>query len=342
MIKLKTYTINNSLLTNELLSAYINLFWKEVFEQLTKGPSVQHLMLMCKVEFKEGEVGYRTIGDLRRVNYEDKELFVEYLINRLGLLNESYTSHPISNLTFSYIIKSGLATDNRRLLQDVSDKSLSTHRFNNLNLPNSMNPSDYGTIMVDNIIKLNGESIHRFNVVNGNRSYLIDVSNNGLVNNVRIQGAIDLKWIDTKISEGIFMREIGKSVIYFMGGEKVLRKKMLSAKPFTKVATDKTLNNNFVTMDIETIKINNNITPYLICGYNGTDFISTYADKALNQDELFSSFITQLITFFAKGGNTLTVYAHNFSNFDGVFLFNQLLQFGKLSPYLILSIVTTN
>jgi hypothetical protein len=44
-------------------------------------------MLMVKVEFNETELGYRTLGDLRRVNYSDKELFIEYLILRLGLLN---------------------------------------------------------------------------------------------------------------------------------------------------------------------------------------------------------------------------------------------------------------
>ena len=100
---------------------------------------------MCKVEFSESELGYRTLGDLRRVNFEDKKLFVDYLINRLGLLNESYTVHPISKITFSYIIKEGSATNkDRALLQDLTSKSSSTHRFNNMNLPISMNPSDYG------------------------------------------------------------------------------------------------------------------------------------------------------------------------------------------------------
>src|SRR6267378_1647051 len=231
------------------------------------------------------------------------------------------------------IIKEGVCTDlDRKLLQDLSFKSISSHRFNNINLPISMNPSDYGTIKLDNYIQINGESIHRFYVVSGNRSYLIDVSKDGLVNNITIQGAVDLSWIDTKISEEIFMRNIGKSVIYFMGGEKVLRKKMLNAKPFTKVSTDTTLNSNFITMDIETINIDNKLTPYLICAYNGTEYISSYADKSLNQNELFTSFINQLLTIFTKGSNTLTVYAHNFAKFDGVFLFNQLLEFGIVIP----------
>lgn len=266
MIKLQTYSIEKLILTNDVLDAYITNFWNDIFNSIiAEVGNTKHLMLMCKVEFKESEFGCRTIGDLRKVNFSDKELFVEYLQNRLGLLNEAYSVHPISKITFTYIIKDGLATDNRRLLQDVSDKSSTTHRFNNLNLPISMNPRDYGTIMVDNVIQVNGETIHRFNVVNGNRSYLIDVSNNGLVNNVTIQGIVDLSWVDTHISEGIFKREIGKSIIYFMGGERVLTKKLLNAKPFRKVAVDTELNSNFITMDIETIKRDKKLIPYLLC-----------------------------------------------------------------------------
>jgi len=79
-------------------------------------------MLMCKIAFNSSsmDVGYRTLGHLRRVNYSDKELFTEYLQERLGYLNDSYTSNSLDEITFSYIIKEGLATNNRRLLQDIS------------------------------------------------------------------------------------------------------------------------------------------------------------------------------------------------------------------------------
>jgi len=334
LIKLHTYSIDKLLLTNEVLEAYISNFWSDIFNNIIADGNTKHLMLMCKVEFNESEVGYRTLGDLRRVNFSDKELFIEYLILRLGLLNESYVSHPISKITFTYIIKDGLATDKDRvLLQDLTTKTSTTHRFNNINLPISMNPADYGTIMVDNYIQINGESVHRFFVVSGNRSYLIDSSKEGLINNVTIQGAVDLKWVDTEISSGIFKREIGKSVIYFMGGERVLTKKMLNAKPFTKVSTDTTLNSEFITMDIETIKsVNNKLTPYLICAYNGTDYITSYANETLDQKALFASFINQLLTFFSKGNKTIVVYAHNFGTFDGIFLFKQLIEYGIVEP----------
>jgi len=197
-----------------------------------------------------------------------------------------------------------------------------------------MNPSDFGNILVDNFIQTGGINLHRFIVENGTRIYKIDISSDSLVNNVKIQGAIDLAWIDTKISDDIFKREIGKSVIYFMGGERVLSKKLIPTKTFRKLSTDKELNSNFITMDIETITKNNQITPYLICAYNGSDYITSYANNLLDQKDLFNSFITQLFSFFIKSTNTITVYAHNLSGFDGIFLMKHLLKYGKLEPLL--------
>src|SRR5258705_2698373 len=199
MIKIKTYSINNSLISNELLSAYIDLFWKEVFEQLTKGPGMQHLMIMCKASFNAHiiETGMRTLGHLRRVNYEDKELFKGYLQERLGYLNDSYTSNSLNEISFSYIVRDGLATDNRRLLQDISDKSLTTHTFNNLSLPITMTPSDYGLIISTSTF----ETFIRYIVTNNKKVYQIDISLDRLINKVTILGLSDLKWTDTKLSD---------------------------------------------------------------------------------------------------------------------------------------------
>ena len=193
-----------------------------------------------------------------------------------------------------------------------------------------MNPVDYGTILAKELF----DTYTRYIVNNGPRNYKIDVSLDQLINKVTILGPTDLQWVDIKIDGDIFKREIGKSVFYFIGGEKVLRKKLLNAKPFNKLATDKKLNSNFITMDIETINQDSKITPYLICAYNGHSFIESYANKSLDQKALFSSFITQLLSFFSKDNNVITVYAHNLSGFDGIFLMKQLLTFGKVEPLL--------
>jgi hypothetical protein len=51
----------------------------------------------------------------------------------------------------------------------------------------------------------------------------------------------------------------------------------------------------------------------------------------LDQKELFNNFLNKLLVFF-KGGSKLTIYAHNLSGFDGVFLLKHLLPYGKVKP----------
>ena len=236
-------------------------------------------------------MGYRTLADLRRVNFNDREYFTNYLIARLGILTEGYITHPISKIEFSYVIKKGIALNNYKSFEDIETKVTSTtHRFNNMQLPITMNPSDFGEIILSNQIKLDGELVNRYIVINKDRTYQIDSNLNKIVNTVKLLGAIDLSWTDTEISNDVFKRDIGKSTIYFMGGVRILLKKVLSAKAYTPIKLDSELNNNFVTMDIETIKVSNIITPYLICVYNGTDYISSYANENLDQKLLFNSF----------------------------------------------------
>ena len=334
MVKIKKYIINNNiLLTNEILEVFINNFWNDIFTPIIKpSTSEKHLMLMCKVEFTEKSLGYRTLGHLRKVNYNDKELFISYLSERIGHFTDAYTSHPIRKIIFSYIINKGPVLDNERaLLQDTSDKILTTHRFNNMNLPISMNPEDYGNIESDSYVQVKGENYHRFIVSNGSKIFRIDRTYNNTINKVSILGSINLSWIDTLIKDesNCFMREINKSTIYFMDGEIILRKQMLPAKPFTRLVKETKLVNDFYTLDIETIKDNGKIIPYLICAYNGENYITSYGK---NQKDLFTSFINQLLSNIKPG--ITYIYAHNLSGFDGIFLLKQLLDFGQIEPLL--------
>jgi hypothetical protein len=237
MIKYITYNSNKELiLTHEVLNSYVLKFWNEVFDQINQSEKVKHLMVLCKVKYSEneGEGNYKTLGPLRRVEFKDLELFTNYLSDRLGILIDSYSSNTISEIIFTYVIREGeISPEDRLLLEDLSDKETTFHEFNKISLPVSMNPSNYGTIRG----KTQLESNIRYFVrnINSNRIYEIDVSLDQLINKVSIIGASDLKWTDTKISDNLFKREIGKSTIYFLDGEIVLVKRQIPAKPFTRV-----------------------------------------------------------------------------------------------------------
>ena len=235
MINTITYPIKDLFLTKGVVASFIQRFWNEEYSSLIEDGIQKYIMLLVKVEFTEEEQGYRTLGHLRSVNFEDKDQFIDYIIERLSVLNESYTSISINKITFTYIIKEGVATGTRNLLQNFENKISHTHRFNNINLPLSMNPEDYGRILVKTII----EGFTRFIVSNKNKTFQIDVSLDRLVNNVTLLGALNLNWIDTFVSDGCFKREIQKSTIYFLDGVEILRKQTLGAKPIRRLKEDK-------------------------------------------------------------------------------------------------------
>jgi hypothetical protein len=242
MIKKQTYSISNQLLNYDLLSSHISRFWNEIFSPLVLNDTDKYLMIMVKVSFnsQKFDYAYRTLGYLRSVNYSEKELFTEYLSERLAYLNDSYVTNPVDKIHFSYIEKDGLVPEeSRRLLQDISDEKITFHRFNNMELPVSMNLEDFGTIRGSTKF----DTFTRYFINKGIRNYEIDVSLDGLTNNVTIMGPADLKWVDTRLLEG-FKREIGKSTKYFLDGVNVLNKQMLPAKPFKRVSSDRKKNIN--------------------------------------------------------------------------------------------------
>lgn len=75
----------------------------------------------------------------------------------------------------------------------------------------------------------------RYFIRKGNKVYEMDVSQDKTINKVSIVGASDLNWVDTKLADDLFKRELGKTTIYFLNGEQVLIKRLIPAAPFTRL-----------------------------------------------------------------------------------------------------------
>lgn len=318
----KSYDLPSTLdMTQDVLKTYIKSFWYDVFLPLHNSNSNIHLMLMCKIGYKQVNIEYKTIADLRRVNFGDRELFAQYLVDRLGILIDSYDIKSCTSITFTYVISDGLADDSRQLLHPEKYE-LSTHSFNSYKLPLTMNPLEYGVLLAEQTFS----DFTRYMIKNDIKVFTIDSYGN--YNKVRIEGPGDITWIDTKISDDLFSRVIGKNTIYIQNGEIIVKSKQLNAKPFKpgKLDSKLTPNTTFMTMDIETVNIENSMKPYLICAYNSDNFIQSFIKDVLNESDrkdMFTDFINKLTQI--KG--IRYVYAHNFSNFDGVLLLKYLLKF---------------
>jgi hypothetical protein len=277
-----------------------------------------HLLLLVKVQFDNGEV--RTLADMRKINFTDLNLYINFLVIRLGILADNYKDTPFSEIIFTYIIKDGLADDDRSLLTE-QETHVFSHSYNNMQIPLTMNPSEYGTILHES----HDTDKSKYTISDGNNVFILE--SDKVSNNVSIPKPNNLKWTDTKLSDNIFKREIMKDTLYVQNGEVVVKEKQLNAKPFKSVALDKQKfnNNSFMTIDIETVLVDNKQVPYLICGYSNGKYIHSYANDLSKESIslMFKEFIGKMLTF--KSVNK--VYAHNLSGFDGILLLNHLLDY---------------
>lgn len=201
----KSYTLEiGTPLHKDILTGYVNLYWNDVYQplfdeatsviQLDKAgkpiDNLIHLLLMVKVIFEDSTEGYRTLGDMRKVNIGDKDLFIDYITQRLGILSDAYRVNPVSEIVFTAIKMSGAASNGLLLQKD--EYQVTTHSFNKLDLPLTMDPHKYGTLLTKP--EKTGDTT-RYIVQNVN-IFIIDITDEGTinqVNNVSVGGILGLK-----------------------------------------------------------------------------------------------------------------------------------------------------
>jgi len=155
-------------------------------------------------------------------------------------------------------------------------------------------------------------------------------------------------WSDTiiSLSENKIIRRIGKSIIHYEDGELSLYTTVKKTRPIEpkKLPKINQLNNKFITMDLETININNQLIPYLLCWYNGRKTYSYFITKpeeikdlnffsSAELDQSISDMVSAAMKDICKKKyKGYRIYLHNFSKFDGYFLLKYLSQLGFCDP----------
>lgn len=106
-------------------------------------------------------------------------------------------------------------------------------------------------------------------------------------------------------------------------------------KPIIKTSPAKIRNTKIITMDIETILINNEHIPYLLCWYDG---INTYSyiirslDTMTLEYEILKMFNDAIEDINIRKYKNYKIYMHNFSKFDGYFMLKYLTKIGYCDP----------
>src|SRR5580692_4249205 len=92
-----------------------------------------------------------------------------------------------------------------------------------------------------------------------------------------------------------FTRIIGLHEYIFVDGVLVLKKLKRKVNFFDKISSDKTINNKFITLDIETRTIDNIFIPYCISYFDGIKATSFYLSDYKNSDDMLTSCIISLL-----------------------------------------------
>lgn len=318
MFNKTTYSLlRETIFTPSLIRFYINKFWKENFTNLEN----KHISILCQLEFTNQEV--RTIGNLKFLNFTDKNDYIDYLKQIISLKTEVYHSTPIASVNFSFKINEGLAPN------QITPSDITLQSYYNNKLPITINPELFGEVLdhIDNkwSIRLSNKAF--INLIEYHNDKTIYFEGKFFKNN-----RLMFEWRDTIISENSFKRELGKSIYFFSknnsNSQFNLDLQLQSKKaPFMKKVTlEGILNSSFITMDIETVNMDGKLTPYLICWYDGLDSKSYWITQFKSIDYLIEQMMSDLCV---RKNKNKKIFLHNFSNFDGIFLLKALTKIGE-------------
>nr|YP_009710628.1 DNA polymerase type B [Amanita brunnescens]QFZ98577.1 DNA polymerase type B [Amanita brunnescens] len=309
------------LFTNDLLKKYLSLFWEDKVQKLNN----EHILFLCRLQWDNGD--FATVGDLQRLNKEDKDYIYNYLLNIISLKSaDVYKTIPIISITFSYGFRNGLAPAKQQ------NKDIQYQTNYHYNFPLTCNLLEYGKLIrqIDNLYII---SLYKTNNV-----LFITKNKNGTENHIDFykNGELMFKWVDTIINETIFTRKIGKKTYTYVKNldtnkyELKLLTVKKPAKYFYKLEKDLKIDNKIITMDIETMIIENKHIPYLLSWYDGTNIHSYYLTDYENNIELMISKAIRDLCI--RKYKNYKVYIHNFANFDLMFLLKYLAKLGKVQP----------
>lgn len=254
---------NPTLISKELLRVNINKFWENIINKLNDN---QHVLFILRIKFENNEM--KTVTTLKKIDNTMKKDLIEYLYTKISLSNETYSTIPIISIIFSYGIREGIIDHS---INDIGISNIhtkfQTYYKNKLPIVKSGSPSEYGRI-------LRSKNDQYFIIVDKKTTIILDLIyiDNKQVNKIIYikNGQTIFNWTDTIIGENKIIREIGKSIYHYENMKLVLVKIIKNSKAIEKVKTNKSLDDRIITMDLETILIDNIHIPYLLSWFDGS------------------------------------------------------------------------
>ena len=310
------YILNNNILTEKDIKLAINGFMNTIFNEL---PNNQYLLIIFKI--KTEDKLHRTISTVQRINKLDKyellSVFNEYWI----LKSNNYVQFSITEIHFNYkfIENSFKVTSSKINRPENLTYNPKLLKCGSFNFPQTMDLFQWGDVqfILDNkeAIVYKHHSSAQYHVKFDKHTMIVKyVLNNKPLITFRDE-LLDINNL------GTFKRTIKNQIFQFVDTQLISKEKLYKFPIIKKLSGKPFLINKFITMDLETINVNGKLIPYVIAHYDGTSSQTFYVTDYRDHKDMLIACIKSLMQ---RKYNGYKVYLHNFSNFDGIFLFNIL------------------
>ena len=310
------YSINNKVFTKDLFNSKFNIFWDNISHQFIDN---NHMFILFKIKYKDSD--YTTIGNLQRLNKEDKNWYLNWIINNMEFKSEYYNEIPITDFVFSYGFKEGIAPNKENFKTDLNFQN-----YKNNNLVISYNPLDYGILISENKF----ENYTQF-ILQTSDNLLVKINKFDDYNQVEYisGGNTILEFKDEFISENKFVRILDNKKFYFENNKEILFIKEMKTKFISKLKPTKKLTDNFITFDIETYVKDSILIVFCISIYDGENKKTFFLKDYKNPEDLI---IAALKSIMIRKYNGFNIYIHNMAKFDIIFLLKYLVKLGSVQP----------
>ena len=287
------------------------------------------MFIILKIKYMNGE--FSSIGKIQRLNQEDKEWYIDFILESMKFKSEYYNETQINSIIFSYGFKKGSAPKKTSFFETPNQS------YKNYNLPISLNQMNYGRLINQSTIE-NGTLY----ILQNELRQTITFKKFEKYNEVEFfnKGIRLVKFIDEIVSENKFIRIIDNNKFYFVNNKEVLFTKELKSKFISKLSINKSLTNNFLTFDFETYIKDNVLIPFCVSYYDGKKTKSFYLENYPSTEAMILDCLSSLLI---RKYNRYKIYVHNLARFDVIFLLKYLVKISLIKPIIhegrIISIV---
>lgn len=298
------FNINNKVFTKILFEKIFNQFLKTIESKFTND---NYMFILFKVKYVNKQ--FSTIGKVQRINKLDIKWYIDFIIENMKFKSEYYNETQIEAFIFSYGFKDGIIDNKNNITTNVSYQN-----YKNNFLPLSMNPIDFGRLIIKNKI----ESWINY-VIQNDKGLTINFNEYEKYNEIEFfkNGISLIKFTDNLINKNSFLRIIDNKNFYFKDNKQILFTSEMKTKFITKTVKAKKLTNNFLVLDIETFVQDNTLIPYLICYYDGKNTYSFWLGDYPTQEAMI---LDCLSSIFIRKYNGYNIYIHNLGKFYIIFL----------------------